>query len=62
MKRDRFLYYFAVPFLAVWFSHAEHWHWRWSRMVSYPAPFLTPLANAEDRRDWQRVADATLKR
>ena len=42
-------------------GHAEHWHWRWSRKVSYPGQDITPIANADDRRDWQRVADATLK-
>jgi prepilin-type N-terminal cleavage/methylation domain-containing protein/prepilin-type processing-associated H-X9-DG protein len=41
-------------------GHVAHWRWRWSRKVSYPAPVFTPIANAEDRRDWQLVADATL--
>ena len=40
-------------------GHVNQWRWRWSRKVSYPAPFWLPLANSEDRKDWQLIADAT---
>jgi prepilin-type processing-associated H-X9-DG protein len=41
-------------------GHVQQWHWRSSRKVTYPAPDITPIANADDRRDWKLVADATL--
>ena len=40
-------------------GHALRFAWRWSRKVSYPAPPYTTIANAADRSDWQRLADAT---
>jgi prepilin-type N-terminal cleavage/methylation domain-containing protein/prepilin-type processing-associated H-X9-DG protein len=40
-------------------GHAQRFAWRWSRKVSYPAPGYTPIANAADQSDWQRLADAT---
>ena len=42
-------------------GHAQRFAWRWSRKVSYPAPIYTPIANAADRSDWQRLADATAR-
>jgi len=42
-------------------GHAQRFAWRWSRKVSYPPPFYTPIANAADRSDWQRLADATAR-
>ena len=42
-------------------GHAQRFAWRWSRKVSYPAPGYTPIANAADRSDWQRLADATAR-
>ena len=42
-------------------GHAQRLAWRWSRKASYPAPFYTPIANAADRSDWQRLADATAR-
>jgi len=39
-------------------GHARRFAWRWSRKASYPAPGYTPIANAADRSDWQRLADA----
>jgi prepilin-type N-terminal cleavage/methylation domain-containing protein/prepilin-type processing-associated H-X9-DG protein len=40
-------------------GHVGHWRWRWSRKVSYPAPARTAFANADDKKDWQLIADAT---
>jgi prepilin-type N-terminal cleavage/methylation domain-containing protein len=40
-------------------GHVDPWRWRWSRKLSYPAPLWTPLANSNDRKDWQLIADAT---
>jgi prepilin-type N-terminal cleavage/methylation domain-containing protein len=40
-------------------GHAQRFAWRWSRKASYPAPPFTPIANAADQSDWQRLADAT---
>jgi prepilin-type N-terminal cleavage/methylation domain-containing protein/prepilin-type processing-associated H-X9-DG protein len=40
-------------------GHVNQWRWRWSRKVSYPAPLFSPLANSDDRKDWQLIADAT---
>ncbi len=40
-------------------GHAQRFAWRWSRKVSYPLWDYTPFANAADRSDWQRLADAT---
>ncbi len=42
-------------------GHAQRFAWRWSRKVSYPPPTYTPIANAADRSDWQRLADATAR-
>jgi prepilin-type N-terminal cleavage/methylation domain-containing protein/prepilin-type processing-associated H-X9-DG protein len=42
-------------------GHAQRFAWRWSREVSYPPPGYTPIANAADRSDWQRLADATAR-
>jgi len=40
-------------------GHVNQWRWRWSRKVAYPVPASTPLANSEDRKDWQLIANAT---
>ena len=40
-------------------GHAQRFAWRWSRKASYPLSGYTPIANAADRSDWQRLADAT---
>jgi prepilin-type processing-associated H-X9-DG protein len=40
-------------------GHAQRFAWRWSRKASYPGPLFTLIANAADRSDWQRLADAT---
>ena len=40
-------------------GHAQRFAWRWSRKAAYPAPPFTPIANAADTNDWQRLADAT---
>ena len=41
-------------------GHVEHWRWRWGR--SYDVQLLTyPLANADDRYDFQRVEDHSPK-
>ena len=40
-------------------GHAQRFAWRWSRKASYPLWGYTPIANAADRSDWQRLADAT---
>jgi prepilin-type N-terminal cleavage/methylation domain-containing protein/prepilin-type processing-associated H-X9-DG protein len=40
-------------------GHVNQWRWRWSRKLPYPAPFYIPLANSDDRHDWQLIADAT---
>jgi prepilin-type processing-associated H-X9-DG protein len=41
-------------------GHVEHWRWRWGR--SYHEQKLTyPLANADDRYDFQRVEDHSPK-
>ena len=40
-------------------GHVNQWHWRWSRKFSYPAEFSIPLANSDDRKDWQLIVDAT---
>jgi len=41
-------------------GHVNQWRWRWSRKVTYgnvgPS---SPLANSNDRKDWQLIADAT---
>jgi prepilin-type processing-associated H-X9-DG protein len=42
-------------------GHAQRFAWRWSRKASYPAPIYTPIANAADRSDWQRLFDATAR-
>ena len=42
-------------------GHAQRFAWRWSRKASYPAPIYTPIANAADRSDWQRLADTTAR-
>ena len=42
-------------------GHAQRFAWRWSRKASYPLPGYTPIANAADRSDWQRLADATAR-
>jgi prepilin-type N-terminal cleavage/methylation domain-containing protein/prepilin-type processing-associated H-X9-DG protein len=42
-------------------GRAQRFAWHWSRKVSYPAPIYTPIANAADRSDWQRLADATAR-
>ena len=40
-------------------GHVEHWRWRWSRVGGiYDVESTTyPLANADDRYDFQRVKD-----
>ena len=40
-------------------GHAQRCAWLWSRKASYPGPPFTPITNAADRSDWQRLADAT---
>jgi prepilin-type N-terminal cleavage/methylation domain-containing protein/prepilin-type processing-associated H-X9-DG protein len=40
-------------------GHAQRFAWRWSRKASYPLLGYTPIANAADGSDWQRLADAT---
>jgi prepilin-type N-terminal cleavage/methylation domain-containing protein/prepilin-type processing-associated H-X9-DG protein len=40
-------------------GHVANWRWQWSRKASFPAPFNTAIANAQDRHDWQLIADAT---
>ena len=42
-------------------GRAQRLAWRWSRKASYPLPVYTPIANAADRSDWQRLADATAR-
>jgi prepilin-type processing-associated H-X9-DG protein len=42
-------------------GHAQRFGWRWSRKASYPAPMYTEIANAADRSDWQRLAEATAR-
>jgi len=44
-------------------GHVEHWRWRWSRLGGiYDIPSPTyPLANADDRYDFQRVKDHSPK-
>jgi len=41
-------------------GHAQRFAWLWSRKVSYPLGY-TQFANAADRSDWQRLADATAR-
>lgn len=40
-------------------GHADRWRWRWSRKFSYPSPPTVPLANQDDKQDWQRIVNAT---
>jgi len=46
--------------LAVADGHVEHWRWRWGRsggIYAVESSLEYPLANADDRYDFQRVKD-----